>query len=132
MSLLLAKNIWANIAQMVISAALILVLYKFISSRLGVAELGVWSVIMASVSLARLSEFGLSASVTRFVALCSASGNSREQILELIGTATITLMVAIALLIPIFYFSLLSIIPYIFPENYQNIETKSPGFSTIL
>lgn len=120
MSGLLAKNATANIVQMVVSTLLVLALYKFISGKLGVDALGVWSVILASVSAARLSEFGLSASVTRFVALYLANGD-RERIPELVATASITLVVGIALLLPVFYLTLVTALPYIFTGNYRDV-----------
>lgn len=120
MSVLLAKNATANIVQMVVCTLLVLSLYKFISVILGVEALGVWSVILASVSAARLSEFGLGASVTRFVALSCASGD-RDQIPKLVGTSLVTLFGGIGLLVPLLYLALEVAFHYIFKDNYQKI-----------
>lgn len=64
----LSHNVAANVAQMLIGAALLFALYRYINDTLGAAALGVWSVVLATASASRLADLGLSASVTRFVA----------------------------------------------------------------
>jgi O-antigen/teichoic acid export membrane protein len=108
---------------MVVSTLLVLLLYKYISSQLGVDALGVWSVMLAGVSAARLSEFGLTAAVTRFVAIHGTNGD-RSRIPLLVGTALITLFIGISILLPIFYILLLGTIPYVFSEEYRPIAVQ--------
>lgn len=113
MSALLAKNAMANIIQMIFTTALLLILYKGISKELGISTLGVWSVILASISVVRLSEFGLSASLVRFVALYAATGKT-HLIPSLITTVVVTMFLGFGSLLPILYFALNAMLPSIF------------------
>lgn len=64
----LSRNAFAAMAQVVVSAAVLFVFYRFLIRQLGPEEIGVWSLVVASTAVARLGEFGLGGGVTRFVA----------------------------------------------------------------
>ncbi len=91
-----ARNAAANLLQVLICALLLFVLYRHISTTLGVDKLGVWSVVLATASASRLADLGLSAGVTRFVArhLALAMPNKAAQVVE---TVTVTLALLVAL-----------------------------------
>jgi O-antigen/teichoic acid export membrane protein len=50
-------------------------LYKFILQHLGVKELGLWSIVLATTSLARFGDVGASAGLSRYVAVAMADGD---------------------------------------------------------
>jgi O-antigen/teichoic acid export membrane protein len=62
------NNAILSVSQVLISAVVLFFLYRYILDQLGPKQLGVWSVVLASVSVARLTDMGLSAAVVRQVA----------------------------------------------------------------
>ena len=96
----LLNNVFANVAQAILSAAIMFGLYRLINSSLGVELLGVWSVVFATVSISRLVEFGLSAALMRFIARDLARNNP-DRAAVAIDTVMIALLIVVAILIPI-------------------------------
>lgn len=109
----LASNALANIAQMIIGAALVFVLYLHVNSRLGAGALGVWSVVLATASASRLSDLGLSASVTRFVASFLARPEPAEAA-RVVETVFLTLLAVLAVFLPLLYYPLFWLLPHLF------------------
>ena len=107
----------ANVFQMGLSAVLLFLLYRYLASTLGVTKLGIWSVVLASASASRLAGFGLSASVTRFVAKYIALDEPRRAA-EAIETTALTLSVILALVLPVVYPLLSKILLHLFAAEY--------------
>ena len=68
-----------TIAQVVVSSVILFFLYRYLLNTIGVAKLGVWSVVMAAASASRMSELGLSGSVVKFVAKYKAHSDMTER-----------------------------------------------------
>lgn len=66
------RNAVSSVLQTIISAFIMFFLYRSVLDALGPAQLGVWSIVLATVSSTRIAEFGLSAGVTRFIAKYNA------------------------------------------------------------
>ncbi len=64
----LSKNAFVSIIQVIVSAALLFELYRFLLRQLGSEQIGVWSLVIASTAIARLGESGIGGGVTKFVA----------------------------------------------------------------
>ena len=113
MTRILLRNAVANVLQMVIGAVLLFVLYRHISTTLGVDKLGVWSVVLAAASASRLADLGLSAGVTRFVArdLALAQPHMAVRVLE---TAYASLAMFVALVLALVYPLLGRLLVYLF------------------
>ena len=71
-----AKNIFSAAGQTVLETVILLILYRYLIVHLGVEQLGIWSVVLATVSATRVSELGLGGSITKFVATYRAQGNN--------------------------------------------------------
>lgn len=69
------RNAKWSLVQTVISALTVFVLYKYLYSYLGPEQLGLWAVVLASVSLGRLAELGFSTTILRYVSIHLANGN---------------------------------------------------------
>lgn len=91
------SNAIANVLQLVICAVLLFVLYRYISTTLGVDKLGVWSVVLATASASRLADLGLSAGVTRFVARYLALGMTQKAA-QVVETGVLALSVIVGLI----------------------------------
>lgn len=94
----LSRNIAAPIAQVLISGVVLFVLYRFLYDELGVAQIGVWSLVMAASSVSRIGELGLSAGVVRFVAQALGQQDAARAA-DVIQTTTITLGLGVGLLL---------------------------------
>ncbi len=68
MSQRLLRNASTSVAQAIISGVMLFFLYRYLIDKLGVIQLGLWSVVLASTSVARFSDMGLTGSVVKFVA----------------------------------------------------------------
>lgn len=113
----LALNVLSNMAQTLIGSALLFTLYRFINANLGIEKLGVWTVVLSTVSISRLIDLGLSAGVTRFVARDRSRGNFHNSS-HVIDTSFLTLMTVVGFFLPILYLVIKLVLPnFLMGEN---------------
>lgn len=109
----LVRNAFANVLQLLAGATLLFALYRYINATLGVEQLGVWSVVLATASASRLADMGLSAGVIHFVARDRALGKP-DRAVQVIDTAALTLMATMAALLPLLYPLVAKLLPQLF------------------
>ena len=97
-----AKNAVLSIAQIVVSGIVLFILYRYLLDKLGAAQLGIWSLVFATVSVSRISELGLSGSALKFVAQYRAQNNVKKAS-GVIQTALISIAVFMSLILLIAY-----------------------------
>lgn len=112
----IARNALASIGQVVASAVILFILYRGILEALGADRLGIWSVVLATASSSRVSELGLSASVTRFVAKYRASGEHGAAG-DVLQTAVISVAALLAGAVLLAYPLLVLLFGKIFPDD---------------
>ena len=61
-------NVIFSILQVVIVGLIYLIIYKLLLSKLGVERLGIWSLILATTSVANIANFGITSGIVKFVA----------------------------------------------------------------
>ncbi len=83
------NNASSSIIQTLISTLFLLVLYRYLLEHLGSEQLGLWSVLLASISVTRLSDMGLGGTIVKFVARYRTFKDD-FQAAEIIHTATIS------------------------------------------
>ena len=71
----LLTNASAGAAQALISGLVLFGLYRVLLARLGAEQVGVWSLLMAWLSLVRIADLGLPGAIVRFLAPLFASGD---------------------------------------------------------
>jgi O-antigen/teichoic acid export membrane protein len=107
-------NTSAAVAQALFSAVLLFFLYRFLIANLGIEKLGIWSLVLATTSVSRISAFGLAGSIVPFVAKYLAR-DAEHDASRVIQTASISLAVLLGglvfLLYPLFVWVLSKIIP---------------------
>lgn len=86
------------ILQIVISMGVLFVLYRFLLRHLGIENLGIWSLLIGSVTAARVSELGIGGGVTRFVARYSGRGE-RQTAAEVVETGFLSIGLLMGLLL---------------------------------
>jgi O-antigen/teichoic acid export membrane protein len=98
----LSKNAIANVSQSLITLIIVFFLYRYINMHLGVASLGVWSVVLSSLSAVRLFDIGFSGGITKFVAKYYAN-RDLIRVKEIIDTVSIIMVVILTICLPIVY-----------------------------
>ena len=112
----LQKNVCSAAGQTVVQIVVLFFLYRYLIGRLGIEQLGVWGVVLATTSVARIGELGLSGSVTKFVSTHRSQGNDRAA-REGLQTAAISLAAILAVLLPTLYVALVPVLPHLLPAT---------------
>lgn len=84
--------------KVVVSGVVFLVLYRFLIHSIGIEQLGVWSIVLATTSMAGLANLGLSGSVVKFVAKYLAKREERL-VCGVIETSALTMGVFFGLVL---------------------------------
>jgi O-antigen/teichoic acid export membrane protein len=112
----ISRNVLATILQVLVTGILYFILYRFLLVHLGVSQLGIWSLVLATTSVSRIGEFGLSAGVVRFVAHALGQGNSRRAG-DIVQTVAVTLGVLMAILLLACFPLFAAMLKYLLPEQ---------------
>lgn len=95
-------NALSSISQIVLTIAIYFILYRYLLNTIGVAQLGLWSLVMASASVTQVTNLGLAGSVVKFVAKYLAHGEDKR-ISYIIQTATLSIATFIGLAVLLGY-----------------------------
>lgn len=121
----LYKNATLTIAQVVVTATTMFVVYRYLLDALGAARLGTWSIVMAAASVARITDMGFAGGLTRFVAKYRALNDDRA-ILEVIETGVTSMAAAALFVLALAYPVLKYLIPRLFPEAATDASALLP------
>jgi len=121
-------NIISSGIQVLIVGIVYFFLYRFLLTQLNVKLLGVWSVVLATSSLANLANFGVSSSVVRHVAIYNRDGDSKK-LRSLIFTSSNFLLVLFCLLSLIIYPFASLILKGIIGSQYLNVALEILPYS---
>lgn len=92
------KNAVMSVAQILVIAIVLFILYKFLLNTIGVEQFGIWSLVLATTSTAQIARFGLTGSVVKFVAKYIARKNYKK-VSEIIQTASISVAIIMAFIL---------------------------------
>jgi len=95
-------NAIMSVLQVLVTGVAFFILYRFLLGTIGIEQLGIWSVVMATTSVANVANLGLSGSVTKFVAKHLAKGDG-ELVSGVIQTSAISIGIFIILIMGILY-----------------------------
>lgn len=112
----ISRNVMATVTQVLISGVVFFVLYRYLYDRLGVEQIGVWSLVFAATSVSRIGDLGLSAGVVRFVAQALGRGDT-ERAAEVVQTVVMTLGIFMAALLAIGYPLFVMALNYFLPVH---------------
>src|SRR5450759_452045 len=110
------KNASFSAAQTILSALLLFFLYRFLLHTLGAEQLGIWAVVLAGTSVARISDMGLSGAALKFVAKNLSSGKG-EVASHVVQTASLSIGAVLAVLLIVIYPLLESILAWVIPAK---------------
>ncbi|WP_081494405.1 lipopolysaccharide biosynthesis protein [Bradyrhizobium genomosp. III] len=101
----LRRNTLWSVLEVCVSGLSLFLLYKFVIGHLGLKALGLWSLVLATSSLARLGDIGAATGLSRFVAFAIAQANEQRarQYVEtaLIANSAIYLCLSLLLFLPL-------------------------------
>lgn len=106
-----ARNAAVGVIQTLLSGLLMFVFYRLLYRDLGAAQLGIWSVVLASTGAARIAELGFTGSAVKYAAGRIARGDRHEAAL-VIETTVVTVAVALGALLPLVYVALSAALPW--------------------
>ena len=112
----LVLNIFSSAGQTIVQTLILLTLYRYLINQIGVDQLGIWSIVGATASAARVSELGFGGSIIKFIAAYRAHGDDQAAA-ESLQTAAISVGVLLAIITAIVYPLLLLALPYILPAE---------------
>lgn len=110
----ISRNVIAPAAQVIVSGIVLFVLYRYLYDNLGVAQIGVWSLVLAATSVSRIGDLGLSAGVVKFVAQ-ALGANDGQKAADVIQTVILTLGAAMGILLIVGHPLFSMILNYLLP-----------------
>lgn len=105
-----------SVAQVVIAGGALVFFYRYLIDAIGVAAVGVWGVVLATTSVGRMADFGLSGGISRFVAKARAQGNMVGAAIY-VETAAVSSGIASGLLVAVAFPVLNAYLSAVLPEN---------------
>jgi O-antigen/teichoic acid export membrane protein len=91
-----------SVMQIIVISVVLFILYKFLLKTIGVEQLGIWSLVLATTSVTQIANFGLSGSVVKFVAKYVAH-KDHESVSNVIQTAALSVAVSIGIILLAIY-----------------------------
>ncbi|MCG2618073.1 oligosaccharide flippase family protein [Terrimonas sp. NA20] len=123
-------NAGVSVVQVIVSGFVLFFLYKFLLNEIGAGLLGVWSLIMATSSMANLANFGLTSGLVKFVAEYRAKGKISE-LYPLIFTGLISMAVFISIAIAVIYIASFFLLEKFIDKEYLDISMAILPFSLL-
>ena len=119
----ISKNIITSIAQVLFVGLSYLFIYKYLIITLGVSQLGIWSIILATSSVANIANFGIASGLVKFVADYNAT-DKKGEIPKLVLTALTSLFLFFIIFIIFIYFIGINLFKYFIEPQFIDIATK--------
>ena len=115
-----ASPVYRNAAmaalQVLVSGGILFVLFYYLLRTIGPVQMGVWSIVLATVSAAHLSELGFSGGVVKFVAQYIGRSEDRSAAM-VVETATLSIAGFIGVILIPAYFVLRWLLGHILPAE---------------
>ena len=83
-------NAVMSVAQVIVTGGVYFVLYRYLIDEIGVDQLGIWSAVLATLSVGRISNLGLASSVVKYVSKHAATNDS-SMVVQIVETAALTM-----------------------------------------
>lgn len=123
-------NAIMSIAQVLVVSGILFFLYRFLLQTIGVEQLGIWSLILATSSISNLASFGISGSVVKFVAKYIAH-EDYSNASRVVQTAAISVAVLLGIAIAVGYKAILWILAVVLPVKFYYLAELILPYSLI-
>jgi len=111
------KNALSAIFLVLITAVVYIFLYKYLIGAVGIDQLGVWSLVIATISIGAVANSALSESVIRFVAIYSVK-NDWLNVSKVLFTSCYVLALLLTVFLSIIYGASYFVLPFVVKNNY--------------
>lgn len=111
------KNTFSAIAVVIVTAIVYFFLYKYLVSSVGIQQLGVWSLVIATISVGAVANTALSESVIRFVAIYSVK-NDWENVSKVLMTSCYVLCVLLMGFLLLIYATSYYLLPFVIDSKF--------------
>ena len=112
----ITKNATILLIQTIICGASLFFLYRYLINSIGIEKFGIWTVVISIVGIAKLSDFGISAGIVKFVAKYIANNDYKRALNVIYMASAITTMTSLITLI-IIYSAVNNFNEYLFNKN---------------
>ena len=119
-SLRIKRNAISTVIQVLISGLVFFVLYRYLYEVLGVEQIGVWSLVLATTAVSRIGDLGLSAGVVRFVAQALGRNDTRRAA-DVVQTVALTLGFLMGVFLVVGYPLFVLALGYFIPAHSETI-----------
>ena len=96
------KSASTSVIQIIVSSATLIILYRILIKFIGIEQFGVWSLVLATTSMAQLASMGMTGGIVKYVAKYSAIDENKKLAL-LLETATTSVAVIFLVILLIVY-----------------------------
>jgi O-antigen/teichoic acid export membrane protein len=126
----IALNAFSSAIQVIIVGLVYFFIYRIIVVKLGVDQVGVWSLILATTSITSLANFGFSSALVKFVAEANAR-KDEEKIDKLLFTSLFSMITIFFVVSLIVYLLAYLFIDEVVGPEYLNIARRILPFSLL-
>lgn len=123
-------NAISSLLQVIIVTIVYFILYKYLIKKIGIEQLGIWSLILASTSVLNISNMGFSSSVIKYVAKYNTLKETNT-ITEVIQTSLVTVTIISGLVLLFLLPFANYILKFIIPIDYLNLSLAILPFSLL-
>ena len=99
------QNASASIIQISVSSLSLIILYRILIKAIGIEQFGIWSIVLATTSMAQLASMGITGSIVNYVAKYSAM-DENNKISLLLETASTSIAIVFIFVLLIFGLSI--------------------------
>ena len=121
-------NALSAVMQVLFTALLYFFLYKYLLSTIGVAQLGVWSLILSFSSIANLANMGLTSGLVKFVAEYILD-DDKSKLGKLILTSLVSMSILFGVLCLIIFSGAQFFLGYVIDKKFLSISLKILPYS---
>lgn len=112
----IGRNAVLTVVQVAVSAVTMFLVYRYLLKELGAEKMGVWSIVMAMSTVARLSDLGFAGGMTKYVAKYRALDDAAA-VSEVIDTGALSIAGLFAVIGTILYVTAYLALPYLFTDE---------------
>jgi len=112
----ISNNVLAVISQVIFNGVVLFALYRYLYDKLGVEQIGIWSLVLATTSISRIGDMGLSAGVVRYVAQALGHGD-RKRAADIVQSVALTIGTSMGLLLLLAYPLFIRALHYVLPNH---------------
>ena len=109
-------NAAMSVLQIIVISVALFILYRFLLGMIGVQQFGVWSLVLATTSVANIANFGLSGGVVKFVAKYVAR-DEPENVSKVIQTAALSVALFVGIILLVGYPFIKWVLGFIVPPE---------------